>query len=377
MKLSNIISIAVVICILLNSCAKTFYPSGNSYLVSSIDSYGNYNLKGKTFVIASGMDGVNEKDLAFKEFADVTAKAIVRKGAINVSSSNNADLLILLQYGISDPQTYQENIPVPIFGITGISSATTTTNTRLNMSGKAYGSAYSTGGTTTGNIYGSSTTNRNSTTTTNYDYNYGVTGVYNKTVNRTIFNRYCNLYAFDNKVKSDSILWKTKIESIGSSGDLRVVLPYMVYTGMDYLGYNTGEKITLCTKDNNSVNILKETKLETSPYIIYAPKYSSNSKYICLTEVDFYSNETIVFFRVIGFSGMQLQFSKKNTMTVNDKEYPITRCSAKYKPDRLILQKDGQVYDFSMTFPAIDPNNVRSIKISESKKDGWIFSVEL
>lgn len=134
MKQSNIflVAITIIICLLFNSCAKTFYPSGNAYLVSDIDSYGNYNLKGKTFIVASGIDGISEKDLEFKEFADIAAKALVRKGATKASSNSSADLLILLQYGISDPQTYQENIPIPIFGVTGISSATTTTNTKSN-----------------------------------------------------------------------------------------------------------------------------------------------------------------------------------------------------------------------------------------------------
>ena len=379
MKSLNVIFITIVtvICLLFTSCARTFYPSGNAYLVSDIDSYGNYNLKGKTFVIASGMDGINEKDLEFREYADATAKALIRKGAIKATSSNNADLLVLLQYGISDPQTYQENIPVPIFGITGISSATTTTNTKSNTYGSAHGSAYSSGGTTYGNVYGSSTTNKNTTSTTNYNYNYGVTGVYNRTVNRTIFYRYCNLYAFDNKTKSDNVLWKTNIGSAGSSGDLRSVLPYMLYTGMDYFGYNTGKRVTLCTKDNNSINILRETKLEASPYFVYAPQYSSNSNYITVTEVGFYSNATRVYFRVIGFNGMWLRCSKKTTMTINGKEYPITGCSAIYKPDKLLFQANGQIYDFYMDFPAVNRNSVKSMKITEPEKDGWSFTIQL
>lgn len=236
----------IIVLLLFNSCATTYYASGDTYYVSSVDSYGEYDLREKKFYIESGMEDVSETDLQFKEFKNVVSKAFIRKGAIATISRNDADIVVLLQYGISDPHTYQENIPIPIWGRTGIASSTTTTNSRSNTYGSAYGSAYSSGGVTSGSVYGSSSTNKNTKSSTQYNYNYGVTGVYNKTVTRTQYYRYCNVYAYDNNTKSNDMLWKTAISSTGSSGDIRETLPYLVYTGMDFYGINTSKKISLC-----------------------------------------------------------------------------------------------------------------------------------
>lgn len=367
----------IISLLLFNSCASTYYASGNTYYVSSIDSYGQYNLKGKKVFIESGMEGVTENDLQFKEFKDIVTKSFIRQGAIATNYRNDADIIILLQYGISDPQTYQENIPIPIWGRTGIASSSTTTNSRSNTYGSAYGSAYSSGGVTSGSVYGSSSTNRNTKSSTQYNYNYGVTGVYNKTVTHTEYYRYCNVYAYDNKTKSNNMLWKTAISSTGSSGDLRQTLPYLVYTGMDFYGINTGKKITLRTKSNNSVNILKDTKTELTPYIIYNPKQSSNAETTFITEIGFYSNATRVHFRTIGNSGQWIRISKKTALKTNGQEYIITGTNAVFSPNKLAFQRNGQVYDFYMDFPALRKGSVKTITIVEPESNGWNFTVQL
>jgi hypothetical protein len=369
-------SVSIITLLLFSSCATTYY-AGDSYYTTEIDSYGDYNLKGKKFFVEPGMKDVSENDLQFKEFKSIISKSFIRKEAIETQLRTEADIVVLLQYGISDPQTYQENIPVPIWGRTGISSSTTTTNTRSNTYGNAYLSAYSSGGTTTGNVYGSATTNKNTTSSTQYNYSYGVTGVANRTVTRTEYFRFCNVYAYDNNTQSDEMLWKTSISSSGSSGDLRVVLPYLVFTGMDFYGINTGKKISLSTANNNSVDLLKETETKTSSNIIYNPQQTSNAKLTYITEIDFNSDATRFYIRTIGNSGQGITISKKTTMIVNGVNYLISGCSTALRPDRLTFQRDGQVYDFYIEFPALNKAEISTIEIVEPEDTGWNFKVQL
>ena len=55
--------------------------------------------------------------------------------------------------------------------------------------------------------------------------------------------------AYDNKQKQSSgkdvQLWKTDIVSTGSSGDLRLVFPYMIAAAIPYFGGNTSTRVTV------------------------------------------------------------------------------------------------------------------------------------
>lgn len=370
--------VAISTLLLFSSCGTTYYASGDTFYVSSIDSYGQYDIKGKEFFIESGMEDISEKDLQFKEFKNLITKSFIRQGAITANSRIDADIIVLLQYGISDPQTYQENIPIPIWGRTSIASSSTTTNSTSNTYVNANGSAYSTGGVIAGSVYGSSSTTNNSTSSTQYNYNYGITDVYYQTVTSTEYYRYCNVYAYDNKTKSNDMLWKTCISSTGSNGDLRETLPYLIYTGMAFYGFNTGKKITLCTKNNNSVNLLIDTDTKTTPHIIYRPNQSSSNTYSAVvTAVRFHPNATRIYLRSFGNYGDFIQVSKKTALKVNEQEYIITGTNAVFSPNKLAFEKNGQVYDFYMDFPALREDNIKTIRVVEPERNGWDLTIQL
>jgi len=380
LKFSNIYLLIcgwITIFLLFSSCSTTYYVNGETFYNSSIDSYGQYNLNGKKFFIESGMNDVSETDLQFKEFKNIVAKSFIRKGAIATNIQNDADIIVLLQYGISDPKTYHEIIPIPIWDRTSIASSSTTTNSTSNSYGSASGNVSSSGGMTSGSVHGSSSTNNNSTSSTQYNYNYGITGIYNQNVNYTIYLRYCNIYAYDNKTKSNEMLWKTSISSNGSSGDLRETFPYLIFTGMDYYGINSGKMVKLCAKSNNSVNLLINTKIETNPYLIYSPKHSSNDNNTFITEVGFYSNATRIHFRTIGNYGLSLMVSKKTTLMVNGKEYIITGTNSVFRPNEIAFEATGQVYDFYMDFPPLNIEEIKTMRVFEPESDGWDFSIQL
>ncbi|MFZ4524355.1 MAG: hypothetical protein ACOYOE_02085 [Chlorobium sp.] len=127
---------------LFTGCATTYYYSEstvnakrNRYEIS-INSYGNYNLQGKTFFIESKDNNDSSHDVEFSEYANYIAKSLRIEGAIETKNKKNADMCILVTYGITD-ESYVEKVPFPIWGQTGISSINTTSNT----AGSAYGSA--------------------------------------------------------------------------------------------------------------------------------------------------------------------------------------------------------------------------------------------
>lgn len=136
--------------------------------------------------------------------------------------------------------------------------------------------------------------------------------------------------------------------------------------------------ISLCTKRNNSVKLLTDTKTEPAPYIIYNPKQSSNAGATYVTEVGFYSNATRVHFRTIGNSGQWIRISKKTVLKTNGKEYNITGTStAAFSPNKLAFQRNGQVYDFYMDFPVLRKEHIKAFRIIEPESGGWDFNVQL
>ncbi|MBY0575656.1 MAG: DUF4136 domain-containing protein [Gallionellaceae bacterium] len=164
-------------------------PGGN--IEVQIDSIAapNLDLKGKTFVIASGMPVVEEADLEFRLVAQYVENALRKHGATRVEKPEDAELLIRIAYGIGDPQQI---------------------------------SAYS------------------------YMIGWSV-----QSVNQTVFTRNLIISGYEAK-KLQPQLWKTTVRSTGMSPDLRMVMLYLVAAAEPYLGKSTGGVLEESTGDNDS-----------------------------------------------------------------------------------------------------------------------------
>ena len=342
-----------ILSILLNSCGPkgiNYYARGNSRYVIKVDSYGSYDLKDKTFIVASGMNNVSDDDLKFKEFSSIVNKALVRQGAIKASNINNADILILVRYGISDPNTYQEIITTPIIGKTGVASSTT-----------KYGYT----------LYG------NLASQTTNSYNYGVTGSYNTAVNHTDYTRYCTLNAYDVKSKSDNVIWKTNINSTGSSGDLRKVFKYLINGSMDLYGVNTGEVYNINVNTSDNLDPLLNTKVEHNRYIQYSPRSSDNSSHD-VTEVQIYNNLTRIYFRTFGNKGSWFSYSKNTYMVVdNNQKLVMTGSSTQSPPNKFVFSYFNEAKDYYIEFPSVGNKMPSTIKIVEPIENGFVFEIQL
>ena len=225
---------------LLVGCAATgqptFYVSVDS-LASPIAS------TKKTYLLIPGNKGISRGDLQFQEYENYLKRVLNAKGYTPASSQDDADLAIVLSYGIGDPQNQQYSYSLPTWGKTGVSSSNT------------YGTA-----TTYGN-----TTSVNATTT--YTPTYGVTGSTTHTGTRTTFFRYALITGYDylefKQSQKEVQIWKTTISSTGSSGDLRRIFPILMAASAPYIATNTGQKIPVSLyESDNTVKMIKGLAVE-------------------------------------------------------------------------------------------------------------------
>lgn len=176
---------------------------------------------GNRFVIEPGLDGVTAKDLQFREYAAYVERALVSRGYIAAADAAHADLVILLLYGVGDPQTSYSTYPI----------------TAQVGGGTSHFSASTFGAGGSSQTFGSITTPSETRVVG--------TGIRS----RTEFPRYVALAAIDVQRSRDAgeivAAWQTIITSTGSSGDLRRVFPVLIAASQDYLGTNTGEAVSI------------------------------------------------------------------------------------------------------------------------------------
>lgn len=233
LKLIHLLFVSAIV-VFMNSCATPYFVhdgTGDYYV--SINSYGNYDLEGKTYYIESGDENISSNDLEFKEYAGYLEENLKIQGAQKTTDKKNADLCVLMNYCITD-KSYQETIPIPEYGRTTIASSKTDGNT------------------------------------TTYQYHYGTIGYHYVQSNVSKFLRIVNIYAFDNKtlISEPIMVWKTNLKSEGYENDIRKVVPHIIFAAMNKLGKSTGEEMIVPVfKDGYKFNLWKKGMLSSPNYI--------------------------------------------------------------------------------------------------------------
>ena len=189
----------------------------------------------KKYILIPGNKDIPIDDLQFKEYATYLNRALKLYEFVPVSSFNEADIGIIFYYGIDDPKSNQYSYNVPTWGQTGVSSS------------KTYGTV---------NSYGNYSSNTYNTPS------YGITGSTTRYDTYTTYRRFMKIDAIDMReyLKSNKIvsIWNTSVTSIGSSGDLRLILPIMVVGSMPYLGKNSGKLIELSISEGDQrIDVIK------------------------------------------------------------------------------------------------------------------------
>jgi hypothetical protein len=187
----------------------------------------------RTYLLLPGNQGVTWDDLQFQEYATYVMRVLTAKGFVSAEKAEDADVAIVLSYGIGDPQKEQYSYSLPVWGQTGVSSAYT------YGTATAYGNSASYSGTTT------------------YTPTYGVTGYTSHTGTRVSYFRYAVITGYDfkefQKSKKQVQLWNTTVTSTGSSGDLRQVFPILVSASVPYLATNTGRQVPVRLYESDKI----------------------------------------------------------------------------------------------------------------------------
>jgi hypothetical protein len=168
-------------------------PAGRPF-TATIDAIADpaFPLAGKRYYFESGMPNIGTEDLEFREVARWLAYAL---GHPVAASREDADVLVRVAFGIGVPQTTR------------------------------------------------------STVVTAPGYSYPI-GMYwysapplTETVVNTTYTRRLLVEAYDLKTPGRlPQVWKTSVTSVGSIGDLRYVLPFMIAMGGDYFQKNAGHQ---------------------------------------------------------------------------------------------------------------------------------------
>ena len=356
------------------SCGTTTYLS-NGYgdrITTSVSSFGNYNMVGKTFYIESGDKNVSSNDVEFREYANYVATSLKLRGAIETQDKRSADMCILVNYAISN-ESYTETVPIPMWGQTGISSINTTSTTTGSAYGSAYGSASRVGnsfyGQSSASVYDNSTTN----TTTRVNPSYGITGYTSVDRRVALYCRVLNIYGYDNKqTSSPTMLWKTNLSSCGNSSNFRNVLPYMAYAAWGNMGKSSSENNEYTTFLEDYYFRCWQQGVLSNTNLTGFPKFTStnadNSMQIAIVER--LSNETIIVFRKSGCHGWY-SISPETYIEYNGQKYKVKSADG-YELGKKIRNKCGTRY-LRLHFQAI-PSTAKIINISEGVKNGWYWN---
>ena len=208
-----------VILLFLSGCAGTPYSVG----VDAISAVDNYVMENKRYYFFPLNKDVNIDDLQFKEVCRLLKPYFENKNMIVTENLYNADYIVMIDYGISEPKEHIETYNTPVTGITGYDSYTYgNSNSALDRN----------------NIYGTYNSQTYSTP------RYGIVGYQQNVRTYTDYERHIGMAAYglnkeNEDIKLGNQVWKVFIHSIGSSGDFRSVLPIMLNVLPETLGKNT------------------------------------------------------------------------------------------------------------------------------------------
>ena len=194
----------------------------------------------RTYWLISGMEGVGNDDLQFQEAKRLVVTALTQQWFVQAASPDAASQVIVLTYGIGNPteQTYTYLAPQ-----LGMVPRSTTLNGTITSTGN------------TSKVAATATTQST----------LGITGLSSEVGTYTTYTRYLLVSSLDldhyRVTKSVKELWKTGAVSTGSSGDLRLVLPYLVVASGVYFGKSTDHMIEQTIgEDDKRIIALKNSR---------------------------------------------------------------------------------------------------------------------
>ncbi|NLA73988.1 MAG: hypothetical protein GX846_00650 [Deltaproteobacteria bacterium] len=187
----------------------------------------------KIYLLLPGNQGVTAADLQFKEYAEYLKRVLDKRGYVYTESKDEANVAIYLAYGMGDPQTHQYSYDLPVWGRTGYYASRTRVAETTDDGKTSY------------------------RTYTAYTPAYGYIGYSSRIDSVTTYMRFAVITAYDydqfKKDEAEVQLWKTTINSTGTTDDLRRIFPILMAASLPYLATDTGEKVYVAMYETDPV----------------------------------------------------------------------------------------------------------------------------
>lgn len=207
----------------------------NSFTDNTADSSGAY-------FIAPGSEKVSPEDFQFKEVKSFLTASLSMQGYHVVDAPTQAKYLILVNYGISDPKEDIKVVSRPVY-------------IPQYIPGKSF-SFFGANGS-----YLGAATSRGAWTSQ-------YAGQHTETYKTVTYSRWMNIEAIDfnhlKKTKTLKPVWKVLSSSVGSSKDLRFVLPALSYGSVSYINKDTQRELGFTIGSNALNEYIYEIKFHNS-----------------------------------------------------------------------------------------------------------------
>lgn len=195
------------------------------------------------YYITPGSEAVSPEDFQFKEVKSFLASSLRLQGYNVTDSPSQAKYLVMVNYGISDPKEDIQVISRPVYIPRYIPGS--------NLS--FYGS--------NGSYLGA--VNSGSSWGTQY------AGQHTETIKTVTYSRWLNVEAVDydylKQTKTMKPVWKILTSSVGSSGDLRYVLPALTYGSANYINKDTRKQLMFQVSDHTLNEYIYDLKFRFPP----------------------------------------------------------------------------------------------------------------
>lgn len=247
MKYNHLLFCTALLCslLLIGCSSKRIKLTINS--ISSPESQGLTH-----FVLGTGETLDDSSSLIRDEYLKFTETAMHLENFTSASTPESSDIIIIVDYTISGPESEAYSYAVPVYGTKSITSRTT---------GRTFATA-------TSNSYGNSTNytgNARTRSSTTYTPNRGITHYETKIGFRTVYTKTLVLNAYSTLSLSDTAgpkeAWRVVATCTDEYDNLRELFPIMLAGAQPYLGRSSsrdGSTVWVGDADKRVLAITKD-----------------------------------------------------------------------------------------------------------------------
>ena len=228
-KIELIPLVALFATLVITGCSSTY-----SFKVDAINNSDPNVKELKSYKIVSSNVQINEEDLEFQEVSQYIKTALSGRGYYEAPAIDNADMVIDVSYGVSEPQTDFKTKTSPIYGRSsgGFKTISTPVIDR------------------NGNV-------RYVNSTVYTPSRLEMIGVQDQIIPIITYEKYLRMTSRDNRdivnKESPTQVWSIYVKNKDESEDLRKYVPLMAAAAIPYVGENTENQQEIRIKEEDDI----------------------------------------------------------------------------------------------------------------------------